>query len=199
MYLKEKIRDSASSTYTALLALSIMFMLVLTSVDGFAYMGTSAAIQNVAASGARTVSIFGGNGTSTVSTPLERAYGIEKSRACSTAAIPPSGNVRRSTAINSETTTTECQVMSSLSTHPGLVLSEIREVKCGPYLTTHIGQETYCTVKWTYNSVVGKLSIMNFSTSESKIGTETLKVHTSKSTDVSEVKFESKDVVGRLV
>lgn len=151
--------DRGDSTIVSLVfVIPLLLGLLFTIFDISCYFSNRAYIQTVAHNGARTISIMGGNGNATQSTPIEAKYGMTKADTCglvSTSGIASEAKTSTSTAI-------ECNMMVALQEATGLVNVGIQGVKCTPTSTTSIGERTSCEIKWQFDGTPGSgMSFMN--------------------------------------
>jgi hypothetical protein len=179
--------DAADSSIVSALFIIPLFLTVLfTMIDVSVYFSNRSTVQQVARDGARTVAIFGGNGTigpcpntiaktagSACESPLEDAYG--SSTACATLGTLSTKAVNR--------TNVECQVISRLDAGAGLTNVEIVSVACGPGRATAVGETTWCNVNWNYGGIPA--STMGFI--KSKSGNSPFDVNETRVTGQSEV------------
>lgn len=140
-------KDNGSSIASALILFPLLFSLFISMVDFSILMMNRGLVNNVARDTARTVSIYGGAGTSTQQTSIESAYGFPVTSDCSS---PSSKNYVKDSTRNGAT----C-IMKKQLNEVGMIASNIKEVRCTPILTTHIGQDITCTVEWAYEGLPG--------------------------------------------
>ena len=147
-------KDRGDSTLVStVIVIPLIVAILITIIDTSMYFSNRAFLINATRDAVRTVAIFGGNGSNASETPLERAYGANYS--------PCAGNLRSNPMIDTpydpatSSTNIECQLMTNLGASAGLVNVKIKDVKCGPNISTFIGQQAYCEVSWTYDGVPG--------------------------------------------
>lgn len=126
MKLNEK---GAAEVVALLLSIVLLISICLISLDIGMFYNNRSTIQSVARDGARTVAILGGAGDDKTMTVLEKAYGTTQ---------PVSKTVEK-----------------SLKEHPALANVEIKKVECGPKISAHVGDETYCKVTFKYHPLPG--------------------------------------------
>lgn len=144
--------DRGDSTIVSLVfVIPLLLGLLFTIFDISCYFANRAYVQTVAHNGARTVSIMGGNGTASKSTPLEAKYGMTKAETCGVV----SSTGIASEAKKSTSTAIECNMMIALQDASGLVNVTVQGVKCTPDSTTSIGQRTSCEVTWAFGGTPG--------------------------------------------
>jgi Flp pilus assembly protein TadG len=150
---RKKLRsDRGDSTIVSLVfVIPLLLGLLFTIFDISLYFSNRAYIQTVAHNGARTVSIMGGNGNATQSTPIEAKYGMTKADTCGTV----SRDGRSGDALKSTSTAIECNMMGALQDASGLVNVSIKSVKCTPDSTETIGERTSCEIKWSFGGTPG--------------------------------------------
>jgi len=180
--------DRADSLVSAVFILPMLFFMLVTTIDFGIYMSNRGQIQAVARDGARTVAIMGGDGTSTRSTNLEFAYGQSKEEACSGINTEfYKGNI-------SSLSTTECNVVSALTSQSGLVNVTIANVNCGPSVAGSIGERTYCEVNWDNGGIPGSaMSFAKGSGDGKGLGGQ----HTTTGSAESEVQLTNSDTTNR--
>lgn len=148
-------RDKGDSTLVStIIVLPLIIAILITIIDTSMFFSNRAFLVNAARDAARTVAIFGGDGTATAETPLEKAYG--------SSVDPCAGDLRNKYAVietsyDPYTTSSdiECQLMVNVAQSAGLVNVKVKDVKCGPNRSTFIGQQAYCEIAWTYDGVPG--------------------------------------------
>lgn len=137
-----------SSIVSFIFIIPLLFGFLMTMIDVSVYFSNRATIQQIARDGARTIGIFGGAGTETTVSPLEKSYG-QSVAACA------DGRSLNKTSI-------ECQVLDRYDDNVGLTNVAITQVDCGPERSTAVGSTAYCDVAWRYNGIPGStLSFLN--------------------------------------
>lgn len=135
-----------SDLITFVFVMPLFFMFIITALDASIFMANRSVVQQIARDGARQVAIFGGTGTQTTMSPIEKAYGAS-------ASSPVCGT---SPGLMANRSSVECQVLTRLSGNTGLTNVSIQRVNCGPGLTLGgIGTETYCDIEWEYGGLPG--------------------------------------------
>lgn len=159
---RKKIRsDKGSSALISFVMLIPLFLaLVITAFDVSFYFSNRGQVEAVARDAARTVGIFGGTGSVTEATSIEKKYGLNKATACSAARANSAPYKDLWTSVNkSSYTPIECNVLYALATNGGLVSVTMDGtgdgVKCGPKTASAIGSRTFCTVTYSYNGMTG--------------------------------------------
>lgn len=147
-------RDKGDSTLVStIIVIPLVIAILITIIDTSIFFSNRAFLVNATRDAARTVSIFGGDGNATVETPLERAYG--------STIDPCAGNLRNLQVIDTAydpyvaSSDIECQLMTNLASSAGLVNVKVKDVQCGPGISTFIGQQAFCEIAWTYDGVPG--------------------------------------------
>lgn len=196
--LKEKFAsDRGDSTLVStILVIPLILGILITMIDVSVYFANRGQVLNMVRDGARQVAIFGGDGTATSATPLEKAYSGQ-SRATVCGGL--SSNAVIKDAVKSTTTATECSVLRNIGTTNGLISFHVDSIECGVAnasgdftgsATTNIGQQVGCELTWSYDSIPGSgLSFMNRAKSMGFSGAENLKdmSHVTKVNTTSEV------------
>lgn len=189
----EKLRkDRADSIVSAIIVFPIMASFLITGVDYSIFMGNRGRIQGIARDSARTVAIMGGNGIpkSNLVTPIQKAYGTSRSKACSKI----DNKSIAYGALNDNSSSTECQVIKALTVDKGLVDVSVSAVQCTPQVATSIGAQVTCTVTWEYDGIPG--SILTFIRPDPKNNFRTSPIKTSTTgSSESEVRFDTSDLV----
>jgi len=151
--LKRRMRDRGDSTLVStIIVIPLIVAILITIVDTSIFFMNRNVILSSTRDAVRTVSIFGGNGTNTQETKLEKAYGSAVNP-CSGLVNNP--NVQISGNPMTKNTAIECQLMANLSTSAGLTNVTITKVTCGPSKSNFIGQQAFCDVQWKYAGVPG--------------------------------------------
>lgn len=151
-----------STLVSTILVIPLILGILITMIDVAVYFGNRGQILNVARDGARQVAIFGGDGTATQATPLERAYGQSRTTLCAGLSTAP----MVSAAYSSSSSAIECGVMRSIANTQGLISIRLTGVTCGVVpsggsgaftanATTNIGQQVGCEIRWRYDSIPG--------------------------------------------
>lgn len=181
--------DRADSMVSAVFVLPMLFFMLVTTVDFGIYLSNRGQIQAIARDGARTVAIMGGDGSATLSTSLEYAYGQDRATACNGAVTDQyTGNISSKTSI-------ECNVIKSLNSNANLVNVEITNVACGPLRAEAIGEKTYCAVYWVNNGIPG--SAMSFTRGQDHAGDGLGGTQITRGSGESEVKLGASDMTSR--
>ena len=121
--------NGSGEVFASMLMLVLLLVVALVTINFSMFFLNKISIQAVARDGARTVAIFGGAGNEYTQTRLEKAYGTSDDVATG--------------------------LKKTLKNNPSLMNVRIDGVKCGPYKTDGVGQETSCTVDWTYFPIPG--------------------------------------------
>jgi Flp pilus assembly protein TadG len=144
-------KDRGDSTLVStIIVIPLIVAILITIVDTSMFFSNRAYIVNATRDAARTIAIFGGDGTPTTETPLEHAYG-SVSDPCAGLKSNPMIAVKADP--YTANTDVECQLMANLASSAGLVNTKITGVECGPNVSTFIGQQAYCDVTWSYAGV----------------------------------------------
>jgi Flp pilus assembly protein TadG len=160
--LKEKFTsDRGDSTLVStILVIPLILGILITMIDVSVYFANRGQVLNMVRDGARQVAIFGGDGTATTATPLEKAYGQSRTTVCAGL----SANPVISAAVKATTTATECSVLRNVGTTQGLISLRVTDIQCGVAnsagaftgtQTTNIGQQVGCQLTWRYDSIPG--------------------------------------------
>ena len=145
--------DRGDSLVTIPWVVLILVCLLMSTIDFSAYMMNRTQMTGLARDGARTVSIYGGSGSSTQQTTIEKTYGASRANACGRVTAKPNGVA--TAAYNSASTAVECTLMDTLNNHSGFLSLSVTGVKCGPSTTPNVGDRTWCTITWKYNGFPG--------------------------------------------
>ncbi len=144
-------RDRGDSTLVStVIIIPLIVAILITIIDTAIYFNNRAAIASNVSSAARTVAIFGGDGTATAGTPLEIAYG-SPTDPCSGAWT--SNPMIEVTNIAMNKSDIECQLMDNITSTAGIVNVKILDAQCGPNRSTFIGQQAFCEIAWRYDGV----------------------------------------------
>jgi len=205
MLFSKRKRDKGDSTLVStVIVLPIIVAILITIMDTSIYFSNRAVIVNSTRDAARTIAIFGGDGNATKETPLEKAYG--------SGVDPCAGNLRSNpmiaTAYDPATSSSdvECQLMKNIGTSAGLVNVVVKDVQCGPEVSTFIGQQAYCEVAWSYAGVpasgltllrAGGNSVFADNGGGIKAGEGLDGVQVTRVTTTTEVKLDSSKLVNR--
>lgn len=161
-FLKKTKSDKGSSSLISFILLVPLFLgLVITAVDVSFYFSNRGQVEAIARDAARTVAIFGGNGTSAQSTTIEKSYGTSRATACSVSRPDLNGAPNKyifNDAARTNLTAVECNVLAALANSPGLVSFSTKTpvvVKCGPNEASSVGTRTYCSINYTYDGMPG--------------------------------------------
>lgn len=192
---KEVFYDTGSGEiFASILNVIVSLGLIYGGIDVFLFFSNASSLETIATTGARTISIFGGNGTYNTATPLERAYGQLRGSLCNNSKIT-GRYVDKARAFTGTSTPTECALMGRIDSSTELVNVRVDSVTCTPTFATNVGQEVSCTIMWEYNPIVFKpMKLFNFGSRQSD-GSLILKE--TKGIDVSEVMFSYSDMVSR--
>lgn len=154
---KEKIRDGgASDLIVALLTIPLLFILIISIVDGATYFNNKAQIQTWANNGARTTAIYGGAGTVNSQTVIEAAYGTS----CNWDSSEYDSDYMKANPSNA----VECNVLNEIGHSKNLTSVVIQSIHCGTFdgsdnLGTgpaeKIGDNVGCLIGWDYDSIPG--------------------------------------------
>lgn len=153
MFAKMRQDRGDSTLVSTIIIIPLVIAILITIVDTSMFFSNRAFLVNATRDAARTVAIFGGDGTPAAETPLERAYG--------SATDPCAGNIRQYARVDTAydpfvaSSDIECQLMMNLVGTAGLVNVRVIDVQCGPNITTFIGQQVFCEVAWNYDGVPG--------------------------------------------
>lgn len=163
--LKEKFAsDRGDSTLVStILVIPLILGILITMIDVSVYFANRGQVLNMVRDGARQVAIFGGDGTATATTPLEKAYGQSRATVC---AGLSSNAVVKAAFNNATTTATECSVLRNIGNTNGLISLRVTSIQCGVApsggngdftnnKTSNIGQQVGCEVTWRYDSIPG--------------------------------------------
>lgn len=154
---KKKEKDSgAAELISALLIIPILFILIVSVIDGAVYFNNKTQVQTWANNGARTTSIYGGAGSTTKETVIEAAYGT----ACN---WDPSVYNHEYMQAN-PTNAVECNVLKEIGSSKNLTSVIIKDISCGVYngngtfnqeSAPKIGDNVGCIIGWDYQSIPG--------------------------------------------
>lgn len=182
--------DGSSELFAAIFMLPIMLAVLISIVDFGAYFVNRQSINSLARDGARSVAIFGGNGNATQSTPIEKAYGLNRDEICNGNGDVNTPVFERNLndykfingAYTPDSTAIECNIMRGIIQTSGIHL-EVTSVKCSPETTPNISTRTSCAIEWSYRgmptSPLGLIRLSNrkflgdsltIGTSESEVG-----------------------------
>lgn len=163
-FIKERIKgDRADSNLVSLVIVFPLIMGVFFSViDASAYFTNRSQIYGAAHSGARTVAIMGGVGSTDKSTKIEAKYGLTKNETCGALidsdADPAVAKLKKANRQRS----VECNIMKGFQNSSSFINISINDIKCGPYEAKAISDRAYCEIKWTYKGTPGStLSMIN--------------------------------------
>lgn len=167
--IKKARSDRGDSNLVSLIILiPLIIGILITIVDTSIYFSNRAQVLNEARDAARTVAIYGGDGTSVFSTPLEKAYGQPRSAVCNSELS--SSPVTQDAYKPNDSSAVECAAMQSINQSGGLVQTRLAAVNCGPSKSTYIGERAYCEIQWKYDGVPG--SALTFLRSASDFDSE---------------------------
>lgn len=138
-----------STLVSTIIVIPLILASLITLIDLSLYFNNRSFIVNATRDSARTVAIFGGDGTPTASTPLEYAYGDAGICGTSIAGNPILSEVRD---FSTNYSAIECQLMLNLGS-AALVNVKVAHVECGPTKSTFIGMQTWCAVAWRYDGI----------------------------------------------
>lgn len=151
--LKRRMRDRGDSTLVStIIVIPLIVAILITIVDTSIFFMNRTIILSSTRDAVRTVSIFGGNGTNTQETKLEKAYG-SATNPCS--GLVNNANIQVGGDPMLKNTSIECQLMANLGNSAGLTNVVITKVTCGPSKSNFIGQQAFCEVQWKYAGVPG--------------------------------------------
>jgi len=202
-FLKKKVKsDSGSSALVSFILLVPLFLgIIATGVDFSFYFANRGQVEAVARDAARTVAIFGGNGSSTQSTTIEKSYGTSKAVACSVGRTDIANAPNKYIFVNANRTnltSVECNVLASLANNGGLI-SFAEEVpvivKCGPNSASAVGTRTYCSITYKYGGIPG--SPLSFIQIRNSDGSEGGMLSTNVVTKSSESEVKNPGLVNR--
>lgn len=184
----KKNSERGDTLVTSLILMPVLIALLLTFIDMSVFMANRSQVQGIARDGARTVAIFGGNGTAFRQTSLEAAYGSTNS------IIGGSTTESCSKGVLSGHTGIECNILDSLKTS---TLTSVDynslDVKCSPEKSNRIGEPVECTIDWKYNGIPGSaLSFIQNSDEKTFYDVET------RAVSESEVNLKNENLVLRL-
>lgn len=167
--LKKMRNDRGSASLISFILLVPLFLgLVITAVDLTFYFTNRNQVQAIARDAARTIAIYGGNGSTTQTTSIQNKYGVTKTTACSAARL--SGDLKDapnkylfSDTNKTNYTGTECNVLAALANSTGLVSFSLdskdtgvaKAITCGPIEASSIGSRTYCNIVYAYKGMPG--------------------------------------------
>ena len=135
-FLKGLNSDRGESLVSVLIVMPLLIVMLVTMVDFSVYILNQGQVRAAARDAARTVAIYGGNGTSSGQiTPIAKAYGTIESCPNHTSA--------------------ECSLIRKLDKDSALVHSQVKDVQCTPSIATKIGQNVHCDVTWEYKGIAG--------------------------------------------
>lgn len=186
----KKNSERGDTLVTSLILMPVLIALLLTFIDMSIFMANRSQVQGIARDGARTVAIFGGNGTPFMQTSLEAAYGSTNS------IIGGSATESCSKGVLSGHTGIECNILDSLkSSSLTSVDYNSLDVKCSPEKSNRIGEPVECTIEWKYNGIPGSaLSFIQNSDESKKMFYDV----TTKAVSESEVNLKNENLVLRL-
>lgn len=159
---RKKIRsDRGGSALISFVMLVPLFLgLVVTAFDTSFYFSNRGQVDAVAKDAARTIAIFGGKGTPTMTTSIEKSYGTTKAAACNAARANSAPLKDLWVSVNKTNyTPIECNALFALVSNGGLVSVSMDKtgegVKCGPERAANVGARTFCTITYTYDGMPG--------------------------------------------
>lgn len=166
--------DRASGELVSLLImLPLVMMILFTIIDTSILFNNRSIVQASVRDAARTVAIMGGNGTASLATPIEQAYGESLSNACDGVAE----SWITSDAYDGNQTVIECHTLKAYATNPGLINVKITEIYCSPDVSLALGAKTSCTVQWEYNSIPGgMMKFIGFGNEQTSMATSEAEV-----------------------
>lgn len=142
-----------SSLVSLIILIPLIVAILITMIDTSIYFSNRAQVLNSARDAARTVAIYGGDGTAKSQTPLERSYGIDRASVCTSALA---NSVVTKGAYKPDTSTAiECSLMKTINESKGLIQTTLSNVNCGPGYAQQISDRVYCEVTWKYEGVPG--------------------------------------------
>lgn len=150
-----------STLVSTIIVMPLIIGILITMIDVSVYFSNRGQMLNIVRDAARQVAIFGGDGTATMATPLEYAYGVTRNTSCaglsSSPVVSQAYNPTTSSAI-------ECSLLNSISKTAGFVSITVNSVQCGAADSSgnftgstaiSIGSQVGCQVSWQYNSIPG--------------------------------------------
>lgn len=115
----------------------VLFMVMITVIDGGMYFNTRYVMTNAAQNGARVAAVFGGVDVN----PISRKYGITSYPADCDRTISNS--------------VVACTVAQELKEQKQSVAATVSKITCGPGKTSKVGDRTYCEIEYAYTSIPG--------------------------------------------
>jgi len=161
--LRTKLRsDRGDSTLVStVLVIPLILGILITMIDVSVYFSNRGQMLNLVRDSSRQVAIFGGDGTATYVTPLEYAYGVNRTTACSGLDTRPMvANAYKSTT----STAIECSLLKNISNSSGFVSVTVEDIQCGAATSAGnftltkallIGSQVGCELTWRYDSIPG--------------------------------------------
>jgi len=184
----------ASSLISFMLVVPLLLGAVFMTIDFTFYNANRNQVDAIARDAARTVAIYGGNGNATKATSIEKSYGMSRANACSSGRSDITDAPQKYIFVNANKanmTGVECNVLAAMATSSGLTSISDKvpvTVKCGPDSAPNIGSRTFCTVKYTYDSMPGNaLSFLKIRNADGTV-TNPLSENTITKSSESEVK-----------
>ena len=172
---KRKTERAGAALIEVIFMLPLLVSTFISIVDIGLYFNNRAVLQALTRDGARTVAVFGGDGTHTEATTIEVGYGDNKN-ACGKLRDRENRNLSAKELNRLRTTGSgvECDLGRAISIAPTIVSAEVTDVYCGlgekpkllhgatdysDNISMKVGKTTGCMVKWTHKSL--PLSFMN--------------------------------------
>ncbi len=149
----------------------LLVAFLLSGIDSAIYMSNRAQLQNLARNGARTVGIAGGTGTAGTPTNIGGKYSalFNSATACSTATAATG---IAAGAVNASSTPVECQMASAVNATRSLIQVQVSSISCTPQVSAKVGEQTSCTITWTYGGIPGSaLSFFQLNSQQTVVGT----------------------------
>ncbi len=160
--IRTKLRsDRGDSTLVStILVIPLILGILITMIDVSVYFSNRGQMLNLVRDSARQVAIFGGDGTAAYVTPLEYAYGVNRTTACATLNTRP----MVSNAFGASSTAIECGLLKNVSNSAGFVSVTVESIQCGAATSAGnftlskallIGSQVGCELEWRYDSIPG--------------------------------------------
>ena len=133
---RTKGNKGASTTVEFIFIILLVFVVFLLIIDSGVYFGNRSVFVSSAQNGARLAALYGGASN----TPIARQYG---------APWPSNGgNCSRAGANN----LVSCTIVADLMADESTMSARVHSVRCGPEVTSTLGERTWCEIKWSYQS-----------------------------------------------
>lgn len=193
--LKKKIRGERgdSTLVSTILVIPLIVGILITMIDVSVYFANRGQVLETVRDGARQVAIFGGDGSATQATPLQKAYGLSRASTCSGLA----SNAMVKEAYSASSSAVECGVLKNIANTNGLISIRVTGISCGAATsagaftgskTSSIGQQVGCDLTWRYDSIPG--SGLSFMTGLSNKAQKT-KVNTTSEVSLNNIKLQN--------